>query len=88
MTVVMERHIFVLRKYKGKGILMSTAYLQMLQEKIYIYTRIYVCCESRFAEKNILIILKLYIYLRRPIKGLKSLTPLLDTIGYLFIACF
>lgn len=38
MTVVMERHISVLRKYKGKGILMSTAYLQMLQEKIYIYT--------------------------------------------------
>lgn len=47
-----------------------------------------ICCESRFAEKNILVIRKLYIYLRRPIKGLKSLTPLLDTIGYLFVACF
>ena len=38
MTVVMEGHISVLRKYKGKGILMSTTYLQMLQGKIYIYT--------------------------------------------------
>lgn len=38
MTVVMEGHVSVLRKYKGKGILMSTVYLQMLQEKIYIYT--------------------------------------------------
>ena len=38
MTVVMEGHISVLRKYKVKGILMSTTYLQMLQGKIYIYT--------------------------------------------------
>lgn len=38
MTAVTEGHISVLRKYKGKGILMLTTYLQMLQEKIYTYT--------------------------------------------------